>query len=140
MFRKWLSSQNIRQFASYFSVGGVSALVEWVCFYLLDAVLNVPYLLATALAFIVSTTTNWFLGRTFTFKDSVYKNKKLRELIMVFIASAIGLVFNLLLMTLFVEVIGMKTGILKTVAKVISTGIVFVWNFFSRKIWIYRET
>ena len=56
-----------------------------------------------------------------------------------FAASGVGLVFNLLLMVLFVDVIGMNTNFLKTVAKVLATGIVFIWNYLSRKLWIYRD-
>ena len=135
---KMFSKKNIRQFLSYFGVGGVSALVEWAVFSLLEYLFDMPYLLATILAFIFSTTTNWFLGRTFTFRESAYKEKRGKEIFLVFLVSAIGLGFNLLLMYLFVDVIGMNTNLLKTIAKILSTGIVFIWNFLSRKLWIYR--
>lgn len=136
---KMLTAKGIKQFLSYFGVGGVSALVEWAVFSLLEYLLDMPYLLATILAFIFSTTTNWFLGRTFTFKESAYKDKKAKEIFLVFLVSAIGLGFNLLLMYLFVDVFGMNTNLLKTIAKILSTGIVFIWNFLSRKLWIYKE-
>ena len=139
MIKKLLSSQNVRQFVSYFGVGGVSALVEWCAFFLFDSVLGIQYMLATVLAFILSTTTNWFLGRVFTFKDSAYKDQKGREIVLVFAVSAIGLLFNLGLMYLFVTVLKMDTSLLKTVAKVLATGIVFIWNFLARKLWIYRQ-
>ena len=132
------SSKTVRQFLSYLFVGGAAALVEWSVFSLLEYLLDLQYLLATILAFLVSTTVNWILGRTFTFKNSAYQKKKTKEAVLVFAASAIGLVFNLLLMVLFVDVIGMNSNLLKTVAKVLATGIVFIWNFLSRKFWIYR--
>lgn len=139
MIKKLLSSRNVRQFISYFGVGGVSALVEWAAFFLFDTVFGIQYMLATVLAFILSTTTNWFLGRVFTFKDAAYKDKKGREIVLVFAVSAIGLLFNLGLMYLFVTVLKMNTSLLKTVAKVLATGIVFIWNFLARKLWIYRN-
>ena len=130
----------MKQFLSYFSVGGVSALVEWTLFALLLYLLDMTYPVATTLAFIVSTTTNWYLGRTFTFKDSeAYKGKSVKEYLLVFLVSAIGLGFNILLMYFFVDVLGMNTKIMQTSAKVISTGIVFMWNFLSRKFLIYKE-
>jgi len=130
----------MKQFLSYFSVGGVSALVEWTLFVLLLYLLDMPYPVATTLAFLVSTTTNWYLGRTFTFKDSeAYKGKSVKEYLLVFLVSAIGLGFNILLMYFFVDVLGMNTKIMQTSAKVISTGIVFMWNFLSRKFLIYKE-
>lgn len=114
-------------------------MVEWAAFFLFDSVLSIQYLLATVLAFILSTTTNWFLGRVFTFKDSAYKDRKGKEIALVFAVSAIGLLFNLGLMYLFVTVLKMNTNLLKTVAKVLATGIVFMWNFLARKLWIYRN-
>ena len=132
------TKKNIAQFASYFAVGGVSALVEWAAFYLLEKVM--PYLPATALAFVFSTTTNWFLGRTFTFRNSSLGKKKGKELLQVFGVSGIGLLGNLGLMVLFVSGLGMDTELLKVAAKILSTGIVFIWNYLSRKLWIYRET
>ena len=130
----------MKQFLSYFCVGGVSALVEWTAFALLIYLPDMSYPAATSLAFILSTTTNWYLGRSFTFKDSeAYKGKSVKEYLLVFLVSAIGLGFNVLLMYFFVEFLGMNTKILQTVAKVMSTGIVFVWNFLSRKFLIYKE-
>jgi len=136
--KQFLSSINIRQFLSYFGVGGVSALVEWVVFTLLESLLNLPYLLATVIAFVFSTTVNWLLGRRFTFRHAEYRGSRLQEAAQVFLVSAIGLVFNMLLMLLFVDVCRMDTHLLKTAAKILSTGIVFVWNYLSRKLWIYR--
>lgn len=133
-----VDSRSVKQFLSYFGVGGVSAIVEWVVFSLLEYLLDLPYLLATVLAFLVSTTVNWILGRTFTFKDSAYQEKKGKEAFLVFLVSAVGLLFNLLLMVLFVDIIGMNSNFLKTIAKVLATGIVFIWNFLSRKLWIYK--
>lgn len=136
--RRLLSNTFARQFISYFGVGGVSALVEWIVFSILEYLLDLPYMVATVISFLVSTTTNWILGRTFTFKNSDYKDKRTKELLLVFLVSAIGLAINMLLMLIFVEFIGMQTNLMKIVAKVMSTGIVFMWNFLSRKYIIYK--
>ncbi len=134
-----LSKENIKQFISYFFVGGCAAIVEWIMFFLFDSIVGIPYLIATTLAFLVSTTTNWLLGRATTFKNNTsYKNRRAAEAILVFGVSAMGLVFNLLLMFLFVNVLGLNTSLLKTISKVICTGIVFIWNFLIRKLVIYR--
>ncbi len=132
------SVENIKQFLSYFGVGGTSALVEWVVFTLFETQLNTPYLIATLIAFVFSTTANWILGRLFTFRKSKYNKTRLKEAALVFLVSAVGLAFNLLLMFLFVDMIGMNTHLLKTGAKILATGIVFLWNFLSRKLWIYK--
>lgn len=131
---------NIKQFISYFFVGGVAAVVEWIMFFLFANVIMLNYILSTVLAFIFSTTTNWILGRVFTFKNSKsYKNNVGKEAFAVFLVSAIGLLFNMFLMYIFVTVMGFESVIGKTASKIAATGIVFVWNFLIRKLVVYRE-
>lgn len=137
--RNLLPNENIKQFLSYFGVGGAAAIVEWICFSLFVSVNGLPYLLATVFAFILSTTVNWILGRIFTFRESAYKQKRVKEVVLIFFVSVIGLGLNMMLMYLFVNEIGMKTNIHQTIAKVLATGMVFIWNFLSRKLWIYRK-
>ena len=136
---KLLNKANIKQFISYFFVGGVAAIVEWVMFFVFANVLQINYFVSTVIAFIFSTTANWILGRITTFKDNnTYKDKKAKEAFLVFIVSAIGLLFNLILMYLFVTVMGFDSSLGKTLSKIAATGIVFIWNFLIRKLVIYK--
>ena len=136
---KLLNKANIKQFISYFFVGGVAAIVEWVMFFIFANVLQINYFVSTVIAFIFSTTANWILGRITTFKDNnTYKDKKAKEAFLVFVVSAIGLLFNLILMYLFVTVMGFDSSLGKTVSKTAATGIVFIWNFLIRKLVIYK--
>ena len=136
---KLLNKANIKQFISYFFVGGVAAIVEWVMFFIFSNVLQINYFVSTVIAFIFSTTANWILGRITTFKDNnTYKDKKAKEAFLVFVVSAIGLLFNLILMYLFVTVMGFDSSLGKTLSKIAATGIVFIWNFLIRKLVIYK--
>ena len=136
---KLLNKANIKQFISYFFVGGVAAIVELVMFFIFANVLQINYFVSTVIAFIFSTTANWILGRITTFKDNnTYKDKKAKEAFLVFIVSAIGLLFNLILMYLFVTVMGFDSSLGKTLSKIAATGIVFIWNFLIRKLVIYK--
>ena len=136
---KLLNKANIKQFISYFFVGGVAAIVEWVMFFIFANVLQINYFVSTVIAFIFSTTANWILGRITTFKDNnTYKDKKAKEAFLVFVVSAIGLLFNLILMYLFVTVMGFDGSLGKTLIKIAATGIVFIWNFLIRKLVIYK--
>lgn len=136
---KLINLKNIKQFISYFFVGGIAAIVEWVMFFIFSETIGIDYLISTILAFIFSTTANWLLGRMLTFKDSSMSNNKAKEATLVFVVSAIGLLFNLLLMYIFVTVMGLNTTVFKLLSKVAATGIVFIWNFLARKLFIYRE-
>ena len=136
---KLLNKANIKQFISYFFVGGVAAIVEWVMFFIFANVLQINYFVSTVIAFIFSTTANWILGRITTFKDNnTYKDKKAKEAFLVFVVSAIGLLCNLIVMYLFVTVMGFDSSLGKTLSKIAATGIVFIWNFLIRKLVIYK--
>lgn len=126
----------------YLFVGGTAALVEWGLFYLFFYyVFNVfgwsvdaLTLVATTLAFCLSTLYHYFLGNVLVF-DSGSKYNKGKELSLVFLVSVMGLAFNLMFMYAFVGWLNWNP----MVAKVVASCIVVVWNYLSRKKWIFRS-
>ncbi len=123
--------KEIEKFISYFFVGGIAALVEWSVFALFNSFTN--YLIATIIAFIIATTVNYFLGKRWTFKNYEKNNK---DVIAVFIVSGIGLLLNMLFMYILVDMIKLSY---KIIDKIISTGLVFIWNYLSRRMFIYKK-
>ena len=116
----------------YLFIGGTAALIEWGCFYGLNHWLLINYLFATALAFTFSTLCHYVLGNIFVFNSGArYERKK--ELSLVFLVSTVGLLFNLFLMGLFVGFLAWNA----MAAKVAASAIVVVWNYLSRKKWIF---
>ena len=122
----------IKQFIRYFVVGGTAAVTEWVIF-LLCELIGFHYLLATTVSFVVATYVNYIMGRTFAFRKE--SNGSVKEALMVYLVSLVGLLINLELMYLFVS--GFEWN--ELISKLFSTGIAFFWNFFSRKCLIYRK-
>ena len=126
----------------YLFVGGTAALVEWGLFYLffyyllvgLGLSIDTLTMVATALAFGLSTLYHYFLGNILVF-DSGSKYDKSKELSLVFLVSIMGLVFNLALMYVFVGLLSWQPML----AKVITSCIVVVWNYLSRKKWIFKS-
>ena len=126
----------------YLFVGGTAALVEWGLFYLffyyllagLGLSVDTLTMVATALAFGLSTLYHYFLGNILVF-DSGSKYDKSKELSLVFLVSIMGLVFNLVLMYIFVGVLAWQPMF----AKVLTSCIVVVWNYLSRKKWIFKS-
>ena len=126
----------------YLFVGGTAALVEWGLFYLffyyllvgLGLSIDTLTMVATALAFGLSTLYHYFLGNILVF-DSGSKYDKSKELSLVFLVSIMGLVFNLVLMYVFVGLLSWQPML----AKVITSCIVVVWNYLSRKKWIFKS-
>ena len=120
----------VKKFISYFFVGGAAALVEWISFAIINFFVN--YNISTIVAFIFSTSFNYMLGKMITFRND---NHSKNDFVLVFIVSGIGLIFNIIFMNILIEIIHIKYNI---VAKVIATGLVFIWNYMSRRIFIYK--
>ena len=126
----------------YLFVGGTAALVEWALFYIfINYLLNglglgmtTLTMLATALAFSLSTLYHYFLGNVLVF-DSGSRYQRGTELSLVFVVSIIGLLFNLLLMYIFVSLLTWEPML----SKVLTSCIVVVWNYLARKKWIFRS-
>lgn len=126
----------------YLFVGGTAALVEWGLFYVfITYVLNgiglsltAMTMLGTCMAFCLSTLYHYFLGNVLVF-NSGSKYKRGKELSLVFLVSIMGLAFNLLFMYIFVSLMGWKP----MASKVLTSCIVVVWNYLSRKKWIFRS-
>jgi putative flippase GtrA len=123
--------KEFKKFISYFFVGGMAAIVEWLSFAIFNSFSN--YNIATIIAFLLATIFNYYLGKYLTFKNC--KQSK-NDIISVFIVSGIGLVFNVILMNLFIRILKLKY---QMIAKILSTGIVFIWNYISRRLFIYKE-
>jgi putative flippase GtrA len=121
----------IKQFTLYLLVGGIATCVEWIAFFVFQGIIGIQYLIATALAFVFSTFANWFAGKLIMFKE---RGDFWSELAKVYLTSIAGLIFNLILMWLFVS----RLGFGNMISKVFATGIVFVWNFLIRKLVIYK--
>lgn len=126
----------------YLLVGGTAALVEWALFYIffmeVFPCFGFAYghgiLLATASAFCIATLFHYFLGNVLVF-DSGSKFQRSKELSLVFLVSVVGLGFNLILMYLFADVFKWHP----MASKVLTSCIVVVWNYLSRKKWIFRS-
>ena len=118
----------------YLIVGGLATIVEWAGFWLFSEKLSIEYLLATALAFAISTFANWLFGRLLVFRGK-QPQSLLREILSVYLASIVGLLLNLLIMFLLVQLLGVE----KMIAKMAATVLVFTYNYLVRKLIIYRK-
>ena len=90
-------------------------------------------MLATVLAYVFSTFVNWLAGRIIIFKNS---NKSiLFEIVSIYMAAVIGLLFNLLIMWVAIDIFNIQ----EMLSKIIATACVFIWNYLIRKLLIYKE-
>ena len=102
-------------------------------YFLLSYIMGIQYLLAAVAGFILGTTTNYLISKYMVFPGKP-KSRTL-EVTLVFLISGIGFV---------ILEVGLYTltdiyGIHYLVSKLIMTGIIFLWNFFARKTFLYSE-
>ncbi len=129
----WNSPQ-LRELFLYLIVGGLATLVEWAGFWVLDSGLHLHYLLATTLAFAVSTFANWAFGRLLVFKRREGQSLG-KEIVSVYLAAAVGLLLSLGIMYVLVDLL----HFVKMLSKIAATVLVFAYNYLIRKLVIYRK-
>ncbi len=122
-------TENIKlQFFRYLFVGGFAAIVNIGSLFIFKEWLNIHYLIANVIGFIFGLITNYILSKWLVFSKENNLNLVL-EFITYAIIGVLGLGFDTLFMWLFTSILGLYYML----SKIISTGLVFIWNFFARK-------
>lgn len=127
-----MKKSNIKDFLLYLIVGGIATFTEWIIFFVLDKV-SFHYTLATIIAYILSTFVNWLAGRILVFKQN--QQPIFKEILEIYIASIVGLLMNLVIMWVAVDFLDFN----EMLSKIVSTAIVFFYNFLVRKLLIYKK-
>lgn len=120
----------ISQFFKFGVVGVIAFIVDYLSLYLLTEFLNVYYLISSIISFLLSIIVNYLLSIKWVF--DIKKKQSFKDVIIFTLLSAIGLLINLLVMYLSVEVFKIHYMI----GKLIATFIVMIWNFVTRKIFL----
>ena len=129
------TSNTFIQLFRYGFVGGIAFLVDFVFLYCLTEFVGLPYLVSAAISFILGLVTNYLLSTVWVFNQRVVKNRS-KEFIVFSVIGIIGLGFNELIMWFGSSVLPLYY----LLSKIISTVIVFFWNFFARKYILFNKT
>ncbi|MCR4827254.1 MAG: GtrA family protein [Bacteroidales bacterium] len=121
------------QLFRYGFVGGAAFLVDYGVLVLLTEVFEMHYLLSATISFILGLITNYLLSVVWVFNNRTLGNRW-AEFTVFAIIGVIGLGLNALIMYVCTD----KMGIHYMISKIISTVIVFFWNFFARKIVLFK--
>ncbi len=117
---------------SYFFVGGISAVIDISLFSILAIYMKFPWAIVSVITFIIATLVNYLLSTQFVFKSGS-KYKKHQEVLGVFLLSSLALLLNQFFLYLFIE----KMNINLIISKCLTTSILFLWNYFGRKRFIF---
>ncbi len=114
------------EFFRFCIVGAITFIIDYGLLFLLTEYLRVQYLLSSGIAFAVAVVINYILCLFFVFNDS---KRGCKQLSLFILTSIVGLLLNQICMWVLVEV----CVIYYMFAKVISTGIVMIWNYITKK-------
>ena len=108
---------------------------------------GVHYLISKFVGFVVSAVVNYILSIKFVFTQKKEIDKK-KEFIVFIILSAFGLLINEIVMYVCIDGIYahsdmlqsyISDGLMVSISSVIATGIVMIYNFISRKLFLERK-
>ena len=133
-------NNRIKEIIRFAFTGGVCFLIEYAALVILKEWLHIPVVAATPIAFLVSVVFNYLLCIKWVFDGAQEGSKKAQ--LGFLITSVMGLVLNWAIMwaltalfgedALLLSVFGMEIKVYM-VNKVIATGLVMVWNYFTKR-------
>ena len=124
----------IEQVMKFVIVGGLSFVLDFIIYYVLTNFFSVYYLVAGFFSFTLSHIFNYLMSMKFVFK-SKEDLKKTHEFAIFATLSVMGLGLNLLSLFILVDLFKMND----LIAKVFVAGIVMVFNFVTRKIFLEQK-
>jgi len=122
------------QLFRYTFVGGIAFLADFGTLFLLTEFLHVQYLVSAGVAFVFGLTINYFLSVLWVFNSRTLENRFMEFLLF----AVIGLV-GLGLTELFLWILTDIFLIYYLFSKIITTVVVYFWNFFARKFMLFNK-
>ncbi|MBQ7162145.1 MAG: GtrA family protein [Bacteroidales bacterium] len=122
------------QLLRYAVVGGVAFVVDYGSLWLLTEVVGLHHLVSAAIAFILGLICNYVISTAWVFGESKVSNRWV-EFVIFSIIGVIGLGLNELIIYLCTDVCGLHYML----SKIISTVIIFFWNFFARRFILFKS-
>lgn len=124
----------ILQLFRYGFVGGAAFVVDYATLFVLTNNVGVQYLWSAAIAFVLGLVANYLLSISWVFRNRGSLSRW-QEFLFFAVIGVVGLGFNELIMYAC-------TGLMHIhymVSKLVSTAIVFFWNFFARKYLLFTK-
>jgi putative flippase GtrA len=122
------------QFFRYIFVGGASFITDYVLFHIITE-LGIYYLVSGVISFVAGLCVNYGLSKLLVFSKKTTGAERAKEFSVFAIIAVLGLIITEILMWAFTEKLGWYYMISKAVAAII----VLFWNFFMKKILLYRK-
>ena len=130
------------QFFRYLFVGGLAFVVDFALSYILFRFAFNEQKefgwVTNSLSFVAGLAVNYLISTFWIFNNSKVKNK-LVEFLSFAAIGVVGLLITIGITKLFEIWLGDTTSLFQIIAKIVSTAVSFLWNFFARKILLYTK-
>lgn len=126
------TDNTLLQLFRYTFVGGFAFVVDFGLLFVLTEYVGFHYLVSAAVAFVAGLLVNYALSKLWVFSRTSYSNR-LVEFLLFALVGIIGLGLTEVFMWCFTTLLGLYY----ILSKVITTAIVYLWNFFGRKYLIF---
>lgn len=127
-------TNHLSQLARYGIVGLIALFFDYLVLVLLTEYAHVNHLISATAGFFVGLIVNYTLATKFVFKEGKLTNKKLEFLVFSIIGGG-GLLFTIGLMWFLTDYFSVHY----TISKAIAVGVVFLWNFYARKLILFKD-
>lgn len=131
---KGKTNNTLLQLLRYTFVGGFAFLIDFGTLFFLTEYVNIHYLVSAGMAFTLGLIVNYFLSVKWVFNSRAMENRLLEFLLFASIG-LIGLGLNELFLWILTDIL----VIYYLISKIITTFIVYFWNFFARKIILFNK-
>ncbi len=121
------------QLFRYIFVGGAAFIVDFTSLFILTDFFGIYYLISAAIAFILGLFVNYFLSVKWVFNKRKIENRTF-EFGIFAVIGIIGLGLNEVIIWFFTE----DLQIYYLLSKIIAAVIILFWNFFARKLALFR--
>lgn len=127
------TNNSLIQLFRYCFVGGFAFIVDAGGLFVLTEYAEIYYLLSATISFILGLVVNYLLSTAWIFKKSKLSNRW-TEFLIYSVIGVVGLGLNTLFLWLFTDCL----HIYYMLSKIITAALVMLWNFFARKIILFK--
>ena len=133
MIKKVKENKLLVQIIKFVIVGGIATVIDYIIFFVMHELLKIPTLPSNITSFTVSVIYNYIASVKWVF--DVKKDDPKKQFIVFIVLSLIGLLINTIIVYVAIDVLKWWSMI----AKVLATGIVMVFNFITRKMFLEKK-
>lgn len=127
------TNNSLIQLFRYCFVGGFAFIVDAGGLFVFTEYAGIYYLLSATISFILGLVVNYLLSTAWIFKKSKLSNRW-TEFLIYSVIGVVGLGLNTLFLWLFTDCL----HIYYMLSKIITAALVMLWNFFARKIILFK--